>query len=79
MRRREFIKLFGGAAAAWPSAARAQQRVNADGPLGRSHFETFKRALEQTGWVEGRNVRTDDRWAGGDEDLVLRVYSSDRG
>jgi putative ABC transport system substrate-binding protein len=78
IKRRKFITLLGGAAA-WPLAARAQQpermrRVGvlmafADGPPGRSHFETFKRALEQTGWVEGRNVHIDERW-GGDADRL---------
>jgi putative tryptophan/tyrosine transport system substrate-binding protein len=84
MRRREFITLIGGAAAAWPWQVEAQQAATmrrigvlmafADGPLGRGHFETFKRALEQTGWVEGRNVHIDERWGGGDADR-LRLYA----
>ena len=84
MNRRSFITVFGGAAASWPLAARAQQAAGmrrigvlmtfADGPPGRSYFETFKRALEQTGWVEGRNVYIDERWGGGDADR-LRLYA----
>jgi putative tryptophan/tyrosine transport system substrate-binding protein len=84
VKRREFISLLGGAAAVWPLAARGQQGARlrrigvlmafADGPLGRSHLETFKRTLEQTGWVEGRNVHFDERWGGGDADR-LRLYA----
>jgi putative ABC transport system substrate-binding protein len=83
VKRRTFITLLGGVAVAWPLAARAQQAaarrvgvlmVFADGPLGRGHFETFKRALEQTGWVEGRNIHIDERWGGGDADR-LRLYA----
>ena len=76
MRRREFITLLGGAAAAWPLAARAQQaermrRIGvlmasaADDPVGRARIEAFQQGLQQLGWTEGRNVRIDTRWAGG--------------
>src|SRR5260221_5766714 len=84
MKRREFITLLGGAAVAWPLAARAQQpdrmrRIGvlmafADGPLGRSHIAIFRHALEETGWVEGRNFQIDERWGGGDADR-LRLYA----
>src|SRR5215470_651250 len=74
MRRREFIALLGGAAAAWPIAARAQdgqrkRRVGvlsqfaADDPMNGS--QAFRRALEQLGWSEDRNVVIDYRFAGG--------------
>jgi putative ABC transport system substrate-binding protein len=72
MRRREFITLIGGAAAAWPLAARAQQRMRRigvlmglaeDDPEGRSRLAALSRALQDLGWIEGHNIRTDFRWA----------------
>jgi putative tryptophan/tyrosine transport system substrate-binding protein len=70
--RREFITLLGGAAAAWPLAARAQQseRVrlvgvlmgSADNVEMRSRIEAFVHAFQELGWIEGRNVRIDLRW-----------------
>ena len=74
MKRREFITLFGGAAAAWPLAARAQQpqrmrRIGIILPAAAddAEFQTwvgaFLQALAQLGWVIGRNVRIDTRWA----------------
>jgi putative ABC transport system substrate-binding protein len=72
MRRREFITLLGGAAAAWPLAARAQQSVPRIGVLmavGRDDRDTklrlggFLQGLERLGWSEGRNVRIDYRFA----------------
>jgi putative ABC transport system substrate-binding protein len=72
MRRREFITLLGGAAAAWPLAARAQQgeRVGRVGVLAywaaddadrRAHLAAFTQTLQQSGWSEGRNLRIDTR------------------
>src|SRR5215813_11915166 len=77
MRRREFIKVIGGAAAAWPVAARAQQpermrrvgvlfNVNADDPGQQANRVAFVEALQQLGWIDGRNVRIEVRWAGGE-------------
>ena len=77
IRRREFITLLGGAAAAWPIAARAQQsggmrRIGVlmglaeDDPEGRSRLATLGRALQDLGWIEGHNIRMDYRWAAGD-------------
>src|SRR5215472_12163674 len=74
MRRREFILALGGAAAAWPLAARAQQgeRVRRIGVLlylvpgdaeGQARLAAFTHALSQLGWSEGRNLRIDTRWA----------------
>ena len=76
IRRREFIAGLGGAAA-WPLAARAQQgnRVRRIGvlmsgdendPLRKSFVSAFTQALAGLSWTDGRNVRMDLRWGGGD-------------
>jgi putative ABC transport system substrate-binding protein len=75
--RRQFITLVGGAAAAWPLAARAQQpeavrRIGvlmpfpftADDLEARARLAAFKQALQQLGWTDGHNVRIDTRWGG---------------
>jgi putative tryptophan/tyrosine transport system substrate-binding protein len=83
MRRRGFITLLGGAAAAWPLAARAQQgermrsvgvlmSLVADDPEGQARVAAFRQELQQLGWIEGRNVRIDIRWAAGDADRIRR-------
>src|SRR5262245_26613114 len=69
-RRREFIRLLGGAAVAWPLAARAQQprRVGvlmgfpATDSVQQAYLAAFVQALRQTGWIEGQNLRIDIRW-----------------
>jgi ABC-type uncharacterized transport system substrate-binding protein len=77
VKRREFITLLGGAAAAWPIAARAQQaermrrigvlmpRDESD-PEAKRRLSVFTQALADLGWTDGRNVRMDVGWAGGD-------------
>jgi putative ABC transport system substrate-binding protein len=79
MKRREFMTLVGGAAVAWPLAARAQQRermrgigvlmpMGADSPVGQARLAAFLQELQQFGWAVGRNLRIDLRWAGGEVD-----------
>ena len=82
MRRREFISLLGGAAAAWPPlAARAQHgervrrvgvlmSVAADDPAAQVRLAAFLQGLQQLGWTEGRNVRIDIRWGLGNADNI---------
>ena len=81
MKPREFVSLLGGAAAAWPLAARAQQgewvrRVGvlsnfAESDLeAQSMVEALHQTLQELGWVEGRNLRFDHRWAAGNSTRI---------
>src|SRR5499427_1032026 len=81
--RRNFLATLGGAVAAWPLAARAQQpdRMRRIGVLmgyaesdreGRANFVAFQGGLQKLGWTEGRNIRIDTRWAAADADLMQR-------
>jgi putative ABC transport system substrate-binding protein len=78
-RRRQFITLLGGAAAAWPLAARAQQgermrRVGVlmhlpeNDPEAQERMRAFRQGLQQLGWAEGRNVQIDYRFGAADVD-----------
>ncbi|MBI3760042.1 MAG: ABC transporter substrate-binding protein [Deltaproteobacteria bacterium] len=78
MKRRKFIALIGGVAAAWAVAARAQQSgrvrqiavwmARANDAEGLRHAAAFREALQALGWIDGRNIRTDYRWVTGDID-----------
>ena len=81
MKRRDFITLLGGAAAAWPLAARAQQpdRMRLIGVLmaygesdstAQSWLAAFRAALTKLGWTEGSNLRIELRWSGADADRI---------
>jgi putative ABC transport system substrate-binding protein len=83
MRRREFVTLLGGAAAAWPLAARAQQpdRMRRIGvlmayaesdPEAQAWLAAFREGLQKLGWMESRNIQTDTRWANVDAESLQR-------
>jgi putative tryptophan/tyrosine transport system substrate-binding protein len=85
--RRDFITLLGGAAAAWPVAARAQQRervrrvgmltnLAADDPLATARVAAFAQAMQELGWIVGRNLQIDYRWGQHDPDR-LRKYAAE--
>jgi putative tryptophan/tyrosine transport system substrate-binding protein len=88
MKRREFITLLGGAAAAWPLAARAQQRermrrigvlvsnLPAEDPEWQARGNAFVQALQERGWSDGRSVRIEYRWGLGDPER-LRKYAAE--
>jgi putative ABC transport system substrate-binding protein len=82
MKRREFITLIGGAAAAWPLMARGQaermRRIGvsmhfASGDTeGQARIRAFLQGLEEFGWIIGRNVQIDYRWSAGDPERSRR-------
>ena len=83
MRRREFITLLGSAAAAWPRAAWAQQqktrRVSVlialaeNDPLTKARLKAFQLGMRDLGWIEGRNVEIEYRFAGTDAESIKRL------
>ena len=88
-RRRHFITLLGGAAAAWPLAARAQQskrirRVGvlmpyvANDPQAQARNAAFLQGLQQLGWTVGNNVEIDYRWSGGNEEDTRKYVEQGR-
>ena len=83
MKRREFIAALGGAAA-WPLAARAQERTRRVGvlmtlasndPEGQTRIGAFLQGLQQSGWSIGRNVQIETRWAAGQADAIRKHAS----
>src|SRR5271170_2793764 len=78
MRRREFITLIGGAAAAWPRAARAQSPtipiigfMSSAWPVGQTFYATaFRNGLKEGGYIEGSNIAIEYRWAEGQADRL---------
>jgi ABC-type uncharacterized transport system substrate-binding protein len=77
MRRREFITLLGGAAAAWPLAARAQQIARIGflryASPHQKQFNAFRDGLRALGYVEGRNIVIEERYAGGALDRLAEL------
>ena len=87
MRRRDFIKVIGGTAAAWPLAARAQQgermrRIGVllptapDDAVFQTRMAVFLGGLQQLGWTDGRNVQVEYRWGSGDTERI-RKYAAE--
>src|SRR5438132_7467045 len=87
LRRREFITLLGGAAAAWPLAASAQQdgrmrriavlmSLDENDPEAKAWLSGFTQGLAELGWTNGRNVRMDVRWAAGKVDRA-RMFAKE--
>jgi len=87
MKRRDFVSLFAGAAAApllWPLAARAQRTdrimrrlgvlmaIAANDPEARRRVAAFEHGLRERGWIDGRNISIDYRWASDDPELMRR-------
>ena len=83
VKRRDFIALLAGAAA-WPLTARAKEaeRMRRIGvlmgypegdPQAQANVTSLLRGLQDLGWIEGRNVQIDCRWAGGDPDMALTL------
>src|SRR4029453_7321296 len=80
--RREFITLLGGAAVAWPLAARGQgertRRLGVlsalleDDPESIARRAVFEQALQALGWTAGRNLRIDYRWTGNDRAVIQK-------
>ena len=85
MRRREFLGAMGGAAASWPLAARAQERMRRIGILvnlsegdtaGSGFVAAFRQGLQELGWVDGRTARIDMRWGAGNPERY-RKYAAE--
>jgi putative ABC transport system substrate-binding protein len=81
MKRRDFVTLFGSAAAAWPLAARAQQAERArrigvlmrypeNDPQGQLRAGALRQGLQKLGWIVGRNIQIDFQWGLGDADWI---------
>ena len=86
--RRKFLATLGGAAAAWPLAARAQQpdRMRRIGVLMgyaesdldvQAHIAAFREGLQKLGWTEGRNIQIDTHWAAPDDAASMRRFAKE--
>ena len=88
MNRRSFITLLGGAAAAWPLVARAQQAASTVRRIGfllpgdprttvvRGQLEAFHQGLKEYGWIEGQNISVEYRFAEGKEDALSGIAAA---
>jgi putative tryptophan/tyrosine transport system substrate-binding protein len=87
MKRRDFITLVGGVAAAWPLKAQAQQpermarigvmlAFSASDPEAKPFVAALKKGLQDLGWIEGRNIEFDFRWPAADPDRI-RAYATE--
>jgi putative ABC transport system substrate-binding protein len=87
MRRREFITLVGGSVVTWPLPGKAQQGarvrlvcilegISADTPAANARYPALLEGLQKLGWTPGQDMRTEVRWAGGDE-AEMRKYAAD--
>jgi putative tryptophan/tyrosine transport system substrate-binding protein len=87
MRRRDFITLIGGAAAAWPrtawtQASRPMRRVSVllglaeNDPEAKNRIKAFRLGMRDSGWIEGRNVQVEYRLAGSKPDQSARSVAS---
>ena len=81
--RRELLAALGGAAAAWPLPAHAQQRTRvrrigvlmplaADDPVAQGRNAAFLQGLQQLGWTVGQNIQIEYRWSGGNDEVTRR-------
>src|SRR6516162_2568803 len=86
--RRDLITLLGGAAAAWPLAARAQQPDQArrigvlmgypeNDPEAQAYFAAFRDGLRKLGWTEDRNIRIDHRWITPGDTVSLQRFAKE--
>jgi putative tryptophan/tyrosine transport system substrate-binding protein len=86
MRRRDFVTLLGGSAAAWPLAARAQtdnrvRRIGVlfpnaeDDPMARPRVISLRQSLAKLGWVDGRNIRIENRWDAAEVERIRAIVA----
>ena len=86
MKRRDFIQVIAGSVAAWPLAARAHEgeRVRRVGVLmgyldndleAQAFVGAFHQGLQKLGWMEGRNIHSDSRWARGEDTEALQKFA----
>jgi putative tryptophan/tyrosine transport system substrate-binding protein len=88
MQRREFISLIGGAATAWPMAARAQQGsrkprlgvlrvISGDNQSATAFQDIFKKALQELGWIDGSNIQIDYRRAEPNDGAQIEAFAKE--